>query len=184
MPQLVFHASNPQYAPANISNFIIALQNISFIGSRWKSPESVQGLRYLIGDSFLSLVTFLGCAPAIEIEPIDEQPESIEFCHIEIGEIKTSVEFIRGSEHLISRCPHCRQRHSNWHAIPKTMLYRCDKCKVESPLSQYDWKHTAGSGRFFISLHGIYPQEAIPTTNLLDKLKEISGADWCYFYIQ
>ena len=184
MPKLAFHAKNPDYIPDDIPSLVKALQQAGFLGEKWQSPVSVSGDRYLIGDSFLSLVTFMGCAPAIELEPIAEKPDSIDFCHIEVETIKPSVEFIRGSEHLISRCPHCRHRHANWEKLPETMTYACDKCQVETHLSKYDWKNTAGCGRFFISLHGIYPQEAIPTSNLLQTLKNISNTEWTYFYIQ
>lgn len=184
MPKLVFHAKNPEYIPSNIPDIVRALQEIGFVGKKWQSPEEVSGERYLIGDSFLSLVSFMGCAPAIELEPIAEHPASTDFCHIEIGSIKPDVEFVRGSEHLISRCPHCRQRHVNWQTIPENLFYPCDKCKTETHLSEYDWKNTAGCGRFFISLHGIYPQEAIPTSHLLQSLESISDAAWSYFYIQ
>lgn len=184
MPKLVFHVKDPEYIPSNISDIVRALQETGFVGKKWQSPEEVSGERYLIGESFLSLVTFMGCAPAIELEPIAEQPASTEFCHIEVGSIKPAVEFVRGSEHLISRCPHCRQRHVNWQTVPDTLLYSCDKCKTETHLSEYDWKNTAGCGRFFISLHGIYPQEAIPTSHLLQSLEKISDMAWSYFYIQ
>ena len=184
MPKLVFHAQDPNYVPESTSNVVKALLRIGFIGEKWQSPESVVGERYIIGESFLSLVTFMGCAPAIELEPLTDEPESTEFCHIEIEDIKSNVEFIQGSEHIISRCPHCRQRHADWKVIPENLSYACDKCKVESHLSEYDWKNTAGAGRFFISLHGIYPQEALPTANLLQTLEKISGTDWTYFYIQ
>ncbi len=184
MPKLVFVAKDPEYIPSSIPDIVSALQQAGFLGKKWQSPSSVSGERYLIGDSFLSLVTFLGCAPAIKLEPVAEQPGSTEFCHVEIEETKTSVEFIRGSDFLISRCPHCRQRHANWETIPETLLYSCDKCNIESHLSEYDWKNTAGCGRFFISLHGIYPQEAIPTSHLLQVLEKISGTAWTYFYVQ
>jgi len=184
MPKLVFHAKNPDYIPDDIPSIVSALQQTGFLGNKWQSPECVQGERYLIGDSFLSLVTFMGCAPAIELEPLVDQPNSTEFCHVEIEAINQDVKFIRGSEHLISRCPHCRQRHVNWETIPDTLLYSCDKCHVETHLSEYDWKNTAGCGHFFISLHGIYPQEALPTSNLLETFKKISGTECGYFYIQ
>jgi len=184
MPKLVFSAKNPEYVPSNIPNIISALQQSGFIGEKWNSPDTVSGERYLIGDSFLSLVTFMGCAPAIELAPIAKLPDSTEFCHVEIETIKKSVEFIRGSDHLISRCPHCRQRHVNWKTIPESLTYSCDKCGVETHISEYDWKNTAGCGRFFISLHGIYPQEAIPTASLLQTLEKVSDTQWDYFYIQ
>ena len=184
MPQLVFHAKNPEYIPESVSHIIEALQGIGFIADKWESFDAGLGNLYLIGDSFLSLVTFMGCAPAIELEPLADEPESTEFCHIEIEDIKPNVEFVRGAEHIVSRCPCCRQRHADWKVIPENFLYTCDKCKVESHLSEYDWKNTAGVGRFFISLHGIYPQEALPTSSLLQTLEKISGTEWTYFYIQ
>ena len=184
MPKLVFCSKDPAYVPAETHDMVTALQQVGFIGDKWHSPESVSGERYLIGDSFLSQVTFMGCAPAIELEPIADQPESTEFLHFEIEPLKSKVEFIRGSDHLISCCPHCRQRHANWQTIPESLSYSCDKCHVETHLSDYDWKNTAACGRFFISLHGIYPQEAIPTSNILQELKKISDAEWDYFYIQ
>ena len=103
MPKLVFHAINPDYVPTNVADIVTALQKTGFLGPKWHSPEAVSGERYLIGESFLSQVTFLGCAPAIELEPIADQPGSTEFCHIEIEPVKNTTEFIRGSEHLISR---------------------------------------------------------------------------------
>ena len=184
MPQLVFHAAKPEYAPDDIIDIVKALQDAGFVGEKWLAPESVVGERYLIGDSFLSLVTFMGCAPAIELEALIEQPESTEFCHIEINSADAEMKFILGSEHAVSRCPHCRQRHANWKEIPKTLMYTCDKCQVETPLAEYDWKNTAGCGRFFIRLHGVYPQEALPTSNLLQILEKISNTKWKYFYIQ
>ena len=185
MPKLVFCAKNPEYVPSNTSALVSALQEMGFLGDKWQSPESVSGgERYLIGDSFLSQVTFMGCAPAIELEPIVEHPESTDFCHIEIEEIKSKVELIQSSDFLISRCPHCRHRHADWKSIPATLRYSCDKCGVESHLSEYDWKNTAGCGRFFISVHGIYPQEALPTSHLLQVLEKISDTSWDYFYIQ
>ncbi len=184
MPKLVFHAKNPNYCPEDIPQIVSALQETGFLGEKWNSPDSVDGERYLIGDSFLSLVTFMGCAPAIELQPLAEQANSTEFCHIEFETVKDNVEFIRGAEHLVCRCPHCRQRHANWATIPASMTYHCDKCGVETHLSEYDWKNTAGCGRFFISLHGIYPQEAIPTSSLLQTFEKITGTDWDYFYVQ
>jgi len=184
MPSLVFHASDIEYEPDDRAKMIRVLQEKGFIGEKWQAPESVTGERYLIGDAFLSQVTFMGCAPAIELEPIEDNPDSTTFCHIEIGQVCQHPEFIRGSEHLVSRCPHCRHRHTNWETIPESLSYTCDKCNVNLHLSEYDWKNTAGCGRFFIKLHGIYPHEAIPTPPLLKIFATLSNSSWQYFYIQ
>ena len=184
MPRLVFCATVPDYVPSHPDAFIRSLQDVGFIGEKWHSPETVSGERYLIGDAFLSLVTFMGCAPAIDLEPLADNPDSTEFCHVEIEPVKDQVEFIRGSDHLVSRCPHCRQRHANWQTLPESLTYSCDKCQATLHLADFDWKKTAGCGRFFICLHGIYPQEAIPTSSLLQTLEKISDTKWDYFYIQ
>lgn len=184
MPKLVFHPCNPEYDPKNIDNIVTALQEIGFLGEKWQSPKTVLGERYLIGDSFLSLVTFLGCAPAIELAPIADKPESTEFCHIEIEPVKKEIEFIRGSEHLISRCPHCRQRHASWESIPESLSYSCDKCEVETHLSKYDWKNMAGCGRFFYKFAWYISARSYSNIQLLLSLEKISDTKWNYFYIQ
>ena len=184
MPRLVFHAADPEFIPANMPALVNALQQYGFIGEKWNSPSAVKGERYLIGDAFLSQVTFMGCAPAIELEPIVSQPESTDFCHLEIEPVLDTIKFVRGSDHLVSRCPLCRQRHANWEVIPQNLRYHCDKCQADLSLAEFDWKNTAGCGRFFISLHGIYPQEAIPTSHLLATMEKITGTAWKYFYIQ
>ncbi|MFK5914090.1 MAG: hypothetical protein QM484_06930 [Woeseiaceae bacterium] len=183
MPKLVFHALDVKYIPENTTDIILGLQDLGFIGTKWNSPSVNFGERYLIGETFLSLVTFMGCAPAIELQPLDDNLTSTEFCHIEVEEIHREVIFVRGAEHLISRCPHCRHRHTDWQKIPESLIYACDKCHVESPLSEYDWKNNAGVGRFFINLHGIYPHEALPTTALINAFQKITGTAWGYFYM-
>lgn len=184
MPKLVFHAQNPGYIPDNIQQIINGLQQAGFLGDKWEQPESVSGERYLVGEAFLSLVTFMGCAPAIALSPEEVEQGSTDFCHIEIEAIRDDIEFVRGADHLVCRCPHCRQRHANWGEIPESMLYHCDECGTESHLSEFDWKNTAGCGHFFISLHGIYPQEALPTESLMQTFKKITDTKWSYFYIQ
>ena len=184
MPKLVFHCAEPDIVPADIPALINQLQNIGFIGESWQPPSGIAGERYLIGENFLSLVTFMGCAPAIELAPISGEPGSTAFCHFEISPVAAKIEFIRGREHIVSRCPHCRQRHASWQTIPDDLIYSCDKCGVETHLAHYDWKNSAGCGRFFISLHGIYPQEALPTSHLLLLFEKASGQKWSYFYVQ
>jgi hypothetical protein len=44
--------------------------------------ESLGGGRYRVGESFLSLVCFLGCSPDIELEPQANKP----FCYIQLPE--------------------------------------------------------------------------------------------------
>lgn len=184
MPQLVFHSTEANYSPTDLAGIILGLQEAGFIGDMWEKRSSDGSIRYLVGDKFLSLVTFMGCAPAIELEPDPENDTATDFCHVEFTQPLKSPAFIRGKDFLVARCPECRHRLDDWNEIPASLRYQCDKCGADNHLSNFDWKNSAGCGRFFIRLHGVYPQEAIPTSSLLNMLEEISGTSWNYFYIQ
>jgi hypothetical protein len=49
----------------------------------------------------------------------------------------------------------------------------------------YDFRQSAGCGRLFILVENIFPQEAIPSTTLLEAMKRATnGEAWYYFYQQ
>ena len=79
---LVLHSSDPAYAPASLTELEQALRQAGLIGNLW--GEEAQH-RYLIGERFLQLVSFLGCAPAIELQP--PATGVGEFCHVGINGI-------------------------------------------------------------------------------------------------
>jgi len=60
--------------------------------------------RFSVGDRFLSLLTFMGCSPDIELEPQTNAP----YCYVEFN-IDTKPHFIAGSNLKNARCPHCRR---------------------------------------------------------------------------
>lgn len=178
MPSLVFHPTDPTFKPAALAKLVSSLQQHGFIGERW---QATSGERYLIGDKFLSLVTFMGCSPYIALEPPQHGED---FCHIEISAIYDQLQFILGSPHPVSRCPQCRHRQADWQELPADLQYDCPKCGGQFSLTELDWQHNAGYGHCFVSVHGIYPQEAIPTTHLLSILEQAFGVPCSYFYIQ
>ena len=178
MPSLVFHPSDPDFIPESLEQIVQSLQQHGFIGEVWSGAA---GQRYLIGDKFLSLVTFMGCAPYIALEP---PAQGEDFCHIEFSPIHDSMQFIFGARQPISRCPQCRQRKADWQSIPPDLQYHCAKCGGQFSLTELDWRHNAGYGHVFISVHGIYPHEAIPTSSLLSILEQALGVPCSYFYIQ
>jgi hypothetical protein len=49
-----------------------------------------------------------------------------------------------------------------------------------------DWvfRKTAGFGKVFVEIRGIYPAEAVPGEALLAALKDRTGGTWRYIYIK
>jgi hypothetical protein len=183
--RLILHVRDPAYIPTDIAHVEQQLREVGLIGEPW---GEVSQQRYLIGERFLQLVTFLGCAPAIELEPQSEQ--KTEFCHIGISPIYPMPRFLADTQGVLPRCPHCRKRFADWqNAIEQwqadsAFLTQCPACHNKLSPTELDWQHSAGFGCFFISIFNIYPGEAIPTETLMHALKESTNQTWNYFYLR
>ena len=182
---LVLYVRDPAYIPASFIEIEQALQQVGLIGQPWGDDSQH---RYLIGERFLSLVTFLGCAPAIELDP--PACGDAEFCHVGISEIYSTPQFLADSQDVLPRCPHCRKRYEGWQSAINSwrtdpaFQAQCPAChKTMSPM-EFDWRQSAGFGHFFVSIYNIYPREAIPTEALLLALGKTTNQTWDYFYIR
>ncbi len=183
--RLILHVRDSAYVPADIVQLAQQLREIGLIGKPW-GEDSQQ--RYLIGERFLQLVTFLGCAPAIELEPSADA--HTEFCHIGISPLYPVPRFLADSQGVLPRCPHCRKRFANWqgavaqwHENPAYQA-QCPACQQLLSPVELDWQQSAGFGRCFISIFNIYPREAIPTEALLHTLEQATQQSWNYFYLR
>ena len=183
--RLILHVRDPAYVPENMAQLEEVLREIGLIGKPWSDAAEQ---RYLIGERFLQLVTFLGCAPAIELEPPAQGGG--EFCHVGISRLYSSVQFVADMQGVVPRCPHCRKRIDDWESIirhwQENAAYQaqCPICQNMVSPSDIDWRQSAGFGRFFISIYNIYPREAIPTQALLDTLQKCTQQSWEYFYLR
>lgn len=181
--RLILHVRNPDYLPDSVAQLEQVLREVGLIGKPWGEASQQ---RYLIGDRFLQLVTFLGCAPAIELEPPTNG--DAEFCHVGISRLYASAHFIADSQNVMPRCPHCRKRFEDWQiAIQQwqdnpAYQAQCPACHRNVSPTELDWRQTAGFGRFFVSIFNIYPREAIPTEALLQMLEKVTHQSWDYFY--
>jgi hypothetical protein len=180
---LVLHVRDPAYVPASMADLEQVLLQVGLIGKAW--GDGAQH-RYLIGGHFLQLVTFLGCAPAIELEP--PANGDAEFCHVGISEISPVSRFMADSQGVLSRCPHCRKRYEDWQSAiqywhtDSAYQTQCPACRKSLSPMELDWCQSAGFGHFFISIFNIYPREAIPTEALLLALRKATNQTWDYFY--
>lgn len=183
--RLILHVRDPDYVPGSIAQVEQVLREVGLIGKVWGDASQQ---RYLIGERFLQLVTFLGCAPAIELEPPIQGHG--DFCHVGISALYSSPRFMAETHGVLPRCPHCRKRFNDWQtAIQQwqddpTYQAQCPACQMRLSPTELDWRQSAGFGRFFISIFNIYPREAIPTEALLHVLAEATDQTWDYFYLR
>lgn len=179
---LLLYPADPDFAPASVDDLAYILRDMGLIGEAWGEPDA---RRYLIGEHFLQLVSFLGCAPAIELAP---GAEGAAFCHIGISPVTPAPEFRADNRDVMPRCPHCRQRLAGWPAWIEGWQRdpgyrsRCPECDTSLSPMELDWRESAGFGRIFVSIFNVYPREALPTEALLNRLQQATAQAWRWFY--
>jgi hypothetical protein len=169
------------------------LQSIGLAGDVFRVHEEV---RYLAGEHFLQLITFLGCSPAIEFEPParagEREPAASrgEFCHISLSITDTGPVFRGGNRLPPPRCPSCRKAVTEWplaldawRQAPERNAWECEKCGYTGRIQDLDFRRHGGFARTFIEIWGIHPSEAVPVDALLVSLGEFSDCDWNYMYV-
>ncbi len=182
---LILHPVDPFYAPATPEVIVRLLREVGLIGDAWQAGPAQ---RYLIGEHFLQLITFMGCAPAIELAP----PAGADtgFCHVSLDPLYDSPQFRADKQAVHPRCPACRARLGDWPERVQAWQTdsgaadACGACGQTLQLPQIDWRHSAGCARLFVNIHDIYPREALPTEALFNALHKASGQSWNYFYQQ
>ncbi|MGI9321350.1 MAG: hypothetical protein ACR2O5_08050 [Thiogranum sp.] len=177
MPSLLLHADDPLWQPADPDSLADALRHLGLIGPFTASEHVAE---FQAGEQFLRLVMFLGCSPQVVLDPdLAEQGQVV--CRIRLlnyGE----VTFLTGKSMPAVRCTKCRAAVDLSSGGSFEARYRCQQCGNESRVSDLDWRQSAGFGRCFVELNGIYPQEAVPSDKLLNALHAYSNRNWRYFY--
>jgi len=181
--KLILYPVSTDYVPKSWVNIKLSLNQAGFIG---KSISSINE-SYYVGDNFLQLITFLGCSPHIQIEPEDDNNDS--YCRIVLSELNDNIDFRFLARDVIARCPKCRKKLDSWSdwlnqwkESSSAVFVRCEHCDSALSLFDLNWRHNAGFASCFIDIWNIYPQEAIPTEELLSILSEATGEEWDYFF--
>jgi hypothetical protein len=136
------------------------------------------------GDEFLSLVTFLGCAPSARLTS-DAPGAEGDLNRIRlIGGMPTAR--LLSTRHSLRRprCPGCR---ASFDPIPDasgsvSSMIVCRQCGESTPLAGLEWRHSAAFARQAIEIHGVFEGEAVPSERLLELLHILSGFRWDYAY--
>lgn len=148
----------------NPENLKALLQKLKLVG------QSLSSTRYSIGDNFVSLLTFMGCSPNIELEPQDDKP----YCYIEIESLQ-QARFISGKNTKYPPCPHCKKPLKNT---------ECSNCNKKVNLADLNWRKSAFLAKSWITIGNIYELEAVPNDQLLSALETETGIKWKHAYIR
>lgn len=160
----------------DISSLTTLLQNINFISNIINTKT---GLRYFTGDNFLNYVSYMGCAPAIQFEPTENQAD---FCFVELHQYTHPKLIYSKKQSRQPHCPACNRPVNDWQQQISTTTILCERCQTTSNIERFNWRKMAGYACLFIEITDIFPKEAIPQQTLLDHLTENTGTDWQYFY--
>ena len=178
---LVLCPLDPYWTPPVDHDLAQFLQSIQLIGETYQNQA-----QFLAGERFLELVAFMGCSPDIRFEPGDSEDP---FCNIVLRPHTATVEFHCGDHAHTPRCPRCRAPISNWQDRitdwqdqGAESLWSCPGCAYEDSPWRFNWRRSAGFARCFIEIDNIFPKEAIPQQQLLDKLDSHYWVSWHYFY--
>lgn len=153
-----------------------ALLDCDFIGTK---PHANN--HYLPGENFLSLITFLGCSPNINLQPVEGESH----CYISLIKATAKANVLGYTNSLNPKCPACKKRIANWKTEgwqQAQNMCSCDKCQSTTEYAKLNWKQECGYARCGFEVAHIYPHEAVPTDQLLAVLKSFSGIEWDYCY--
>jgi len=173
--KLIFFPKDPlQLCDSNI--IFKALFDLKFIEVIAHSKN-----HYLPGDNFLSLLTFLGCSPNINLTPTPEQTH----CFVSLVGPTENPACLGYTNTCNPKCPNCTKRIANWKTANWQQtgeLCQCDKCGTQVSYAKLNWKQECGFARCGFEIAHIYPHEVVPTDQFLEALLEKTGMEWLYCY--
>lgn len=175
---------DPYRLPQDLHAVIDGLTEIGFITAPLPDP----GAAFLLGENFMQWVTFMGCSPFIRLEPGDDGEP---YCHLVIDGPYDRPRLLQGRNTTPPRCAACRKRIDAWREAighlsqAVDVLAACPHCGHRQDPATFDWRQSAGCGRLFLQVENIFPQEAVPSPGLMERLRGMSGdLPWRHFYLQ
>jgi hypothetical protein len=183
--RLVLTPIDAGVTPGHPTVLLKRLQEIGLISGQLGSDAD----KFLAGEKFIWLIDFMGCSPSIQLEPTSSGEP---FCHLKVSGPYPKPLFLWGRNTTPPHCEKCRKRIPDWQPImeawkatPNNYQAKCPHCAHRQSPQRYNWRQSAGCGRFLLLLENIFPQEAIPSPILMKSLQEASeNQPWHYFYVQ
>jgi hypothetical protein len=186
--RLVLHPIDANFVFTNVAQLGKELREIGLI------KDALSKNRFLTGERFLELISFLGCSPFVELSPTpsDEAMERrFDFCHIQIPEPTTIAHLIFGKNVKVPRCPTCKKTIITWKELIANRKqafdgYKvpCHNCNIELSPDQLNWRKSACFVRSSINIFNVYESEAIPSVELLATLERTTRTPWSFVYVR
>ena len=173
---LFLHPVAHNFFLEDIQAFTASLQKISLISHTINEEDTHD---YFTGDKYLDYIAYMGCAPTIQFEASES---NLGFCFIKIHNDETAKLIHSQQQAKAPLCPNCKKPAKNWQHKRTETIIKCTQCGKTINIDDFNWRKMAGYARLFIEISDIYPKEALPQQSLLDKLADITGAEWSYFY--
>jgi hypothetical protein len=185
--KLILHPQAAFAPPPSQSALVSAMTQIGLVGKTLGSlPERE---RFLAGERFLQLISFLGCSPHIELTP--QAGGGDDFCYLDVLGPWALPRLFRGRNSRPPGCPSCGRRQDGLHLqlqpgaeLPEALRWQCAHCGAGHHPALWNWRQQGGAARIALSINGIFPSEALPGEELLARLKALHGDPWGYCYVQ
>ncbi|MFN2309541.1 MAG: hypothetical protein ABR553_07380 [Gammaproteobacteria bacterium] len=184
-PKLVLHPTRPATGLA-VSAIREALQGLGLLGPAFRLDGRQH---HRTGPAFLDHLGFLGCAPAIVLDPpgtdLAAAARAGRFCHIQLSEAGPAPR-VRLQAGRRPRCPACRADiDPSGLADPRAGGQTvCDGCGHAARAWELHWRQAGGFAEVFLDIWGIHAAEAVPGERLLDSLGRLGGGTWGFFYLE
>jgi hypothetical protein len=181
--QLILVPTQADWQPDDRESWLAQLQQKGFLG---KQLDSTFADRFSIGEYFLQFFSFMGCSPAVEFSPPDEDAIDWQrFTFISIPAALSETKWLADRQTARPACPACKKRTREWleQKAATTRTLQCPACQSITPVCDWNWYDGGGCARQFVSIVNVYPREAIPTDHFLNLLADTTGTTWRYFYI-
>lgn len=179
-PKLVLYLDNTALPPPEPEEVLRLLDELGIIGPAFDLDGRSH---YRTGPAFLDHLTFLGCAPSIELDPpaagLTEAALAGRFCHLHLQCLSADPRV----RHRVGQPPRCRGCRSEFTAESLATAgdrFVCPGCGRHSTAEGLNWRQAGGYSRLFLDFWGIHTGEAVPGEQLLERL----GTAWRFFYTE
>ncbi len=174
--KLILHSSSAESPLLEAEPLISHLQEIGLLGL----PVEEGQHRFLTGECFLQLISFVGCSTNVCLAPNTDRDGG--FCHLTIDGPFDQPRLLHDENIRPPRCPVCGKPIPDWKENSDGLAIKCGLCGNRSKLEDITWGRGAGYGRIFVVIYNIFPGEARPVPDLLDDLANLTATEWSYFY--
>ncbi|MDZ7753129.1 MAG: hypothetical protein U5S82_16080 [Gammaproteobacteria bacterium] len=174
----------PHYHPVEAGEAATLVDLLATMGLIGDAVPMEGHTHYATGDELLNLVTFLGCAPHVMLEP-PPAPGPMDFVNVGLTGPLSAPRLRRGRNTITPPCPTCGAREHRWEALPGDggPELRCNACGTVTAAVSLNWRKTAAVANCFIDIWGVYPAEAVPNPALMERLAAFSGGPWRHAYL-